>query len=316
MGFYALLGSPGFELETALYERLAAVRRVDPFAPLTILVGSNLLGTYLKRTLAERSGGLFNVRFETFAGVAATVAGGRGGPTLPPFADRVVVWELVSSSDVSSRFGEAAKTRGFGEALLGTFSDLAEAGCTSEIARQLVESGAAARRLGEMTRDVLVLYARFRERVESLGGDIQTLFLSALSSPVPPSLGRHVFVYGFYDFNEMQRRLLAHLARGRDVTVFLPWGEGEEYRFARSASKLLAECGFEIPAPPPAGAGVGRAARPKLMNASDEEQEIREIARRILALAEKEDMRFGDVALVLPSAAAYVPLAREIFGEA
>ncbi len=316
MGFNALLGSPGFELETALCDRLAAARRVDRFAPLTILVGSNLLGAYLKRTLAERTGGLFNVSFETFAGVAAALAGGRDGPTLPPFADRVVVWELVSSSDVSSRFGEAAKTRGFGEALLGTFSDLAEAGCTSEIARQLIGSGAVARRLSEMTRDVLSLYARFRERAESLGGDVQTLFLSALSSSVPPSFGRHVFVYGFYDFNEMQRRLLAHLARERDVTVFLPWGEGEEYRFARSASTLLEECGFEIQAPVPAGAGAGRAVRPRLMNASDEEQEIREIARMILALAEKEDMRFGDVALVLPSAAAYVPLAREIFGEA
>jgi ATP-dependent helicase/nuclease subunit B len=316
MSFNAVLGSPGFELETALRDRLDAARRLDRFAPLTILVGSNLLGAYLKRTLAEKTGGLFNVSFETFAGVAAALAGGRDGPTLPPFADRVVVWDLVSSSDVSSRFGEAAKTRGFGEALLGTFSDLAEAGCTSEIARRLIGSGAAARRLSEMTRDVLSLYARFRERAESLGGDIQTLFLSALSNPVPPSFGRHVFVCGFYDFNEMQRRLLAHLARERDVTVFLPWGEGEEYRFARSASTLLEECGFEIPAPVPAGAGAGRAVRPRLMNASDEEQEIREIARMILSLAEKEDMRFGDVALVLPSAAAYVPLAREIFGEA
>jgi hypothetical protein len=316
MSFHAVLGSPGFDLETALRDRLVAARRADPFAPLTVLVGSNLLGAYLSRNLAEISGGLFNVRFETFADVAAVLAGGRGGRTLQPFADRVIVGELVSSTDVSFRFGEAAKTRGFGTALLGTFSDLAEAGCTSGIARELAEGGAAARRLGEMTRDVLSLYARFRERVEALGGDVQTLFLSALSSPVPASLGRQVFVCGFYDFNEMQRRVLAHLARELDVTVFLPWGEGEEYRFVRSASKLLEECGCKIPAPPSIEAGERRAVRSKLMNASDEEQEIREIARKILSLAETEDMRFGDVALVLPSAEAYVPLAREIFGEA
>jgi ATP-dependent helicase/nuclease subunit B len=312
----ALLGRTGSELEGALARHIASARAADPSAPLTVLVGSNLLGTHLRRALAEKAGGLFNVRFETFAGVAEAIAGGRGGPALPPFADRLIVWELVSSSDVSSRFGEAAGTRGFGEALLGTFSDLAEAGCTPEIARRLAEGGAAAQRPGGMTRDVLALYARFRERVDGLGGDIQTLFLSALSSPVPASIGRHVFAYGFYDFNEMQRRLLAHLARERDVTVFLPWGEGDAYRFARNAPTMLEGCGFGLRAPSAGGAGAGSAVRPKLMNASDEEQEVREIARRILSLAALEDRRFGDIALVLPSAESYVPLVREIFDEA
>ncbi|MCX5753942.1 MAG: hypothetical protein NTW97_09930, partial [Candidatus Krumholzibacteria bacterium] len=235
MGFNAALGTPGFELETALHDRLAAARRVDPQAPLTILVGSNLLGAYLRRNLAEKTGGLFNVRFETFADLASLIAGeaeGGVGAVSPPFADRVVVGELVAPGRISSGLAEAAGTRGFAEALIATFSDLAEAGCTPSVSRAILEGGVPADRVGAKAREALSLYARFRERIESLGGDIQTRFMAALSGALPRSLGKNVFVYGFYDFNEMQRRLLARLARERDVTMFMPRGEGEAYRFA------------------------------------------------------------------------------------
>ena len=74
MGGTALLGKSGFELETALIERVAAAKAGDPYAPLTILVGSNLLGAYVRRVLAEKTGGLFNVRFATFADIAGRLA--------------------------------------------------------------------------------------------------------------------------------------------------------------------------------------------------------------------------------------------------
>ena len=318
MGGTALLGKSGFELETALIERVAAAKAGDPYAPLTILVGSNLLGAYVRRVLAEKTGGLFNVRFATFADIAGRLARDAEGRACaaPPFADRVIVDQIVSSPEVPASFGEAAKTGGFGSALLSTFNDLAESGCTPGIASAIIESDAARERLGAKARVVLALYARFRERLETLGGDTQTRLLAALSSPVTPSPGARIFAYGLYDFNEMQRRLLAHLARACDVTVFMPWGTGEAYRFVAQARKRLEETGFDMEVlDRPAGGGAP-AAKPKLLNVPGEEQEIREVARRILGLAMEKDVRFGEVALILPSVEAYAPLCREVFREA
>ena len=311
------LGKPGIELERSLVEMVAAARSEDARAPLTILVGSNILGAHLRLTLAERLGGLFNVRFLTFADVAEALARGVGEGVgyAPRYADRIIVHELVSSGGVSRVFGAAAKARGFGDALRATFSDLAESGCSPEIARAIVGAGASTGRLGEMTREVLSLYVRFRERIESLGGDTQSAFHAALSGPVPPSLGTRIFAYGFYDFNEMQRRLLAHLARECAVSLFIPWGEGEAYRFVATTRKRLEESGFETAILPGTGEGMP-APKPKLMNVPGEEQEIREIVRRILALAGDAGMRFGEIALVIPSVETYGALCREVFDEA
>ncbi len=320
MGFDALLGSPGIELETALCDRLAEIRRVDPLAPLTVLVGSNLLGAYLRRNLSEKCGGLFNVRFATFADLATLIAReteGGTGAAAPRFADRVVVGELVARSGISPGLAEAAGTRGFAGALIATFDDLAEAGCTPRIAGAILEGGGRSKdRAGAKTEEVLSLFARFRERIESLGGDIHSDFMAALSGPLPRSLGKSVFAYGFYDFNEIQRRLLSRLAREREVTMFMPWGEGEAWRFAARGRAMLERQGFgPFAAAGPAGS-AGKAPSPKLLNVPGEEEEVREIARRILARARANGGRFADVAVLVPSIETYAPLCREIFREA
>ncbi len=318
MSVNAILGTPGLELEASLRGRLAEARRSDPFAPLTILVGSSLLGASLRRDLAEKTGGLFNVRFATFADLASLLAresaeGADAGA--PPFADRVVVRAVASPGSVSAGLAESAKTKGFAEALLATFDDLAEAGCAGAMARELAERGAPRERPGSKAREVLSLYARFRERIDSLGGDGHTRFRAALSGTLPVSLGQRVFAYGFYDFNEMQRRLLARIAREREVTLFMPWGEGEAFRFAARGRAALERAGFGPFASAGPSGGAARKPALKLLNAPGEEEEVREIARRILALA-RGGVRFEEVAVILPSVEAYAPLCREIFREA
>jgi ATP-dependent helicase/nuclease subunit B len=319
MGGTTLLGKSGLELETALLEGVASARGDDPYGPLTILVGSNLLGTYVRKLLAERSGGLFNVRFVTFADLATALSRGEAsgvGASLPPLADRVIAHELISSHEIPPVFGEAAGSRGFGDALLATFTDLAESGCTGPLAMEILEADAAKGRLDAATRGVLSLYTRFRERVERLGGDLQSSFVSALSRPLPPSVGKRIFAYGFYDFNEMQRRLLVRLSHDCAVALCMPWGEGKAYRFVEETRSRLEMSGFKTVMCSGDEAGAGRSVEPKLLNVPDGEQEVREIARRILSLAEAKGVRFGDVALVLPSIEAYAPLCREIFREA
>ncbi|HVO76628.1 MAG TPA: hypothetical protein VMT60_01460, partial [Candidatus Bathyarchaeia archaeon] len=316
MGGRIVLERAGIDLERSFVESVAAARKEEVHAPLAILVGSNLLGSHLRRTLAARLGGIFNIRFLTLADLAETLARAAGGDagSAPRFADRVIAGELVSSRDVSTVFGEAAKTRGFVEALLATFSDLAEAGCSRDAAGAIL-GGASGGHFAPATREVLALYASFREGIERLGGDVHSVFQSALAAPVPPSIGAKVFAYGFYDFNEMQRRLLVRLSRERDVTLFIPWEEGEAYRFVARSRKRLEESGFETAAS--AGTKDERpACATKLLNVPGEEQEIREIARRIIGLAGAGEVRFGEMALVLPSLETYGPLCGEVLGEA
>ena len=316
MGAKAFLGRFRPDLETALFESVSAAKRDDPYAPLHILVGSNLLGVYLKRTLAERLGGLFNVRFITFADAAGIIAGSAARVPLHARADRVIVENLVSLGDIPPSLGEAAGTNGFAETLLSTFTDLAESGCTPEIARSIAARPVAGLTMSERANGVLSLYASFRDTVEQLGGDVHSLFGDALSSTDSPLVGARIFAYGFYDFNEMQWRLLRRCASECEVTLFMPWGRKETYRFCERTKKKLEQGGFETLVV----SGENRAARdivrPKLLNVPGEEEEVREIARRMLTLAEEKDVRFGDVAILIPSMETYLPLLREVLGEA
>jgi len=314
----AYLGTLHPDLEDAALERVMEARKGDPSSPITVLVGSNLLGAHLRRRLAERALGHFNVRFLTFADLARSIAdGGSGEPRrpLPAGSEEVIVEDLLRGGfEGAAGFGAVSRARGFAGALVETFSDLSEAGCTSAIARAALgrEAGSA---LGERARSVLSLFARFRERVEELGGDIHSTFAEALAAPLPGSIGPVVLAYGFYDVNELQWRLLARLARERDLALFVPSGEGEAWRFGRRMRDRLAEAGFTSVAAPAAREGESRP-RPRLLDAPGAEEEIREIARRSLALAEERGIRFGEMAVLLPSPEAYLPLCREVFDEA
>lgn len=310
------------DLEPALLDRVEKARRTDRARPISIIVGSNLLASHLGRALAIRLGGLFNVRFATFADLARALAGSSAGEPrsgLPQRAGRLIVDELLSDAGVPEVFAETAGTRGFGEAIRATFSDLSEGGCTAALARAMLGTRGAARRLGEKARGALDLFARYRELVDGLGGDIHSTFEEALRGNVSEELGSTVIAYGFYDLNEMQSRLLDRVASRAELEVFLPWDGAEAYGFADRLRERLARDGFDIRA---AGAGrapsAGRDARPApvLLSLPGEEEEIREIARRILTLARDEGARFDETAVLLASPETYADLVRGVFDEA
>jgi ATP-dependent helicase/nuclease subunit B len=318
VGAKAYLGRFRSDLEPAFIEAVSAARRSDPFAPLTVLVGSNLLGAYLRKTLVEAVGGLFNVRFLTFTDTVSTIAGSasrRSTGLMPNRADRVIAGDLLSRGDCPAIFGEAARARGFADALLATFADLAEAGCSPEIARSLA-ARSGTKGVGERTSGVLSLYGRFRDEVEKLGGDVHSLFREALAGGPLPFAGTSILAYGFYDFNEMQWRLLRRCAAESDLSLFMPWSDGEAYRFCEGMKAKLERHGFETAVLSRAGGNPSAAPRVRLLSVPGEEEEVREIGRRILVLAREEGVRFGDMAVLVPAMETYEPLVREAFGEA
>jgi RecB family exonuclease len=306
------------DLEPALLDRIGEARGSDRTRPLTILTGSNLLAVRLGRAVALRLGGLFNVRFMTFADLArALAAGAPGAPRalVPPFADRAIVDELLAGPDIPAVFGETAGLKGFGDALLATFADLSEAGCTAARAGLLLEGSGPAGSLGEKARGALALFSRYRERVEDLGGDIHSIFEDALRGDVPESFGSTIYAYGFYDLNEMQRLLLERAASRIDLEIFVPWDGGEEYRFAGRLRERLERDGYEV-RNACGGDESAPAPEPVCLDLPGEEEEVREIARRILTLARDGDVPFDDVAVVLPSPRDYADLLSEAFDEA
>ncbi len=318
MGRVAYFGRMQRDLEPALIERVASARRSDRHRPLAVLVGSNHLASHLGRALARRLDGVFNVRFMTFVDAARSLADAAPGGArrlIPPLAGRVIVDELLAGPGVPAVFGEAAGMKGFGAALSATFADLSEGGCTAEIARGLLGGNGSNVRLGEKARATLELFARYRERVEGVGGDLHSVFRDALGGRVSESLGSTIYAYGFYDFNEMQRRLLDRIAERADIELFVPWREGEEaYRFAAPLHERLEASGFSLR---DAGGADGTGPEiPPPLSLPDEEEEVREISRRILSLARDRGIPFCEMSVVLASPGGYADLVGEAFDEA
>lgn len=317
MAARAIAGRLHFGLEEALFREIAGARRSGDLSPLYVLVGSNLLGMYLRRKAARGVGGIFNVRFLTFADIALLICAETGGgipAPLPRLAGRAILADLISSSALPESLEGAAVMQGFSEALLSTFTDLSEGGCTAEIAARLIESGNTRSRLGDRAVGVLKLYAGFRKRVEMTGGDIDSLLAEAAVRAPSWKTGGRVFAYGFYDFNEQQRRLLGSLAEGPGLTLFSPTVEGEGGGFAEGNIEKLRDMGFEV-------VHSGEAGREDrngtvLISAPGEEEEVREIAEGILLSVRDGGLRFGEIAVLVPSAELYLPLVREIFDEA
>ena len=106
MRIQVVTGRPA-ALRTAFVERVAELRREDPLAPITVLVGASLQRPFLQRWLAARLGAHANVRIlmpgdlALLLGAPALVAAERRA--LPPLADRVLLAEVARKHPGTSR---------------------------------------------------------------------------------------------------------------------------------------------------------------------------------------------------------------------
>jgi ATP-dependent helicase/nuclease subunit B len=316
MGMKVITGRLHFDLENALFELIFRFRAADALSPLYVLVGSNQLAAYLRRKLAVRTGGHFNVHFLTLADMAS-ILDDSTRCFAPPFAGRAIVEAMIAEGGLPPLFEGAAASAGFGEALLMTFTDLAEGGCTAEAARRLAGGSPAYRSLGERTKGLFTLYERFICELDSLGGDVQGRFKGAAARVADRAEGigteAPVLAYGFYDFNRLQADLLESIGAVSDIVLFMPWTGRETDRFTESTLSRLESCGFERETlevsvrPPP---------EIELFSAPGEEEEARSLARRMLSHAEAQGARFDGMGLLVPSKQLYLPLLAEALDEA
>ena len=120
------------ELEEALFAWVSKKKEGDPLAPVAVLVGSNLLGVYLRRLLVRRGLSHINVRFLTFLdlakGLAAESLSRDGLRPLPRLGDLVLLSSIAEKIEPAGYFGPIARRRGFQRALRASFRDLWEGG--------------------------------------------------------------------------------------------------------------------------------------------------------------------------------------------
>src|ERR1700752_121178 len=90
---------PFIALEERLIQEIAGLQSEDPLAPVAILVGSNVLATYLKYRIAERVQAAAHLRFYTFLDLAARLASASphqaGRPRLPRLGASVILDEVL-----------------------------------------------------------------------------------------------------------------------------------------------------------------------------------------------------------------------------
>ena len=296
-------------------------RALDPLGPVQVLVGSNLLGLYLRRVLARRLGACAFVQTWTFLDLAEHRAGSTlraaGRSPLPPLGADLIVSRAVASLP-RGELDPVRGAAGLPRALLASIRDLKDAAWSPEdLTAAIAAHGFESSQYAKLERlcEIWSLYERglreahFYDRPDLLAA-------GGRSGPPPGSWNAApLLVYGFYDLTELQWRLILAESAGRAAAAFVPWEDGGRFDFARALLERLGGAGFlEVQAPGEGGPEEDRAAplstdqtgwsrmeRPALeiLSAPTVDREAAEILRRVLGWAE-EGIPFEEMALVTP----------------
>lgn len=318
------------ELEEEFLNFIQRKKAADPLAPVVVLVGSNLLGLYLRRLLVLRGFDHLNIRFLTFIDLAKALAEEplhreRLRP-LPHYGELVCLAFVTERVEVGSYFQPIAGRRGFQGGLAATFQDLRDGG----IEELPVQDG-------EKLIELNHLYQSYRLAIgKDFYAESDLLFRAGKEMKFFPEVFgcEDLIIYGFYDFTENQRQMIKACAEKLDVVAFMSWRESAGFGYASSTLQWYRELGFDVRAAdrPVAeetnslrllqreifrekwrGSKAPEDGTVRFIAAPSEAQEVREIAREILRLATEEGFHFHEMAILLRNADLYGNLILETF---
>jgi ATP-dependent helicase/nuclease subunit B len=224
-------------LEMRWIEVIFGLQQNDPLLEINILVGSNILATYLKRRLAESGKMAANIRFHTFLDLTNRLAVTSEMPQAKGRLPRLgasILLEDIFAEHTPQIYASISGFRGFRDALLDTFRDLRDAGFSPQeldLAIQTID------RTPDRRRHLLALadlYRRFRDQVSKFR-DVDDDFRAAIRNVSKPgSLGfSRLLVYGIYDATGQQSRLLSELKNSLQMIYFIPFVDKAVSEFAR-----------------------------------------------------------------------------------
>lgn len=225
-------------LEARWIETIVELQRHNTLLEINVLVGSNILASYLKRTFARSGRALTNVRFQNFLDLAKSLSAwseNKTGKRRLPHLGNSVFLEDILEENTPAVYEVLSGLPGFRDALLDTFRDLRDAGIAPEELQNVFEGdpGMKDRRLHlEALAD---LYRRFRERI-SLFQDVDDDFRSAIrNASIAGRLsgsGR-LLIYGIYDATGQQLEFLDALKNVFEMIYFVPYVDETVGEFAR-----------------------------------------------------------------------------------
>jgi ATP-dependent helicase/DNAse subunit B len=251
--------------------------------PAVVLVGSNLLGIYLRHRLAENLSGRghWNVRFLTFIDLATRLTlqdyARQGVIPFPRGGEDLLLERLARSIPEGVRYSEVARHDGFHRALKSTFHDLIDGGATNETGT-----------------DLLALFHKHREQYSSrFATSADTIASAAAKADRFQSLfdTGELFAFGFYDFTETQRRLLSGLSKTISIEAWAPIGDPVSFRFL--SLEAIEVRGNHCKAVKSGSSAPGEFA------------EGEEIARKILEILEREPLALHKIGILMRNSESY-----------
>lgn len=228
-----------------MLDRLRELKAADPLAPMAVIVPTGLLATHISRALAEAGVSHANLHCMTLRGFAERLAkpslARQGLRREPELVARLVLGSLAEAhADELIYFRSVSRGEGFHDCLIETIRDLKEAGVAPDDLRPLLAKRAG--RSGgvphEKLRELLLFWEKletFREAHRLIDGETDLLRAAAdaaTESVWLTSLGR-LIVYGIYDPNGLQRRLIAECVKAAPLEVYFPFQERAAYDYAR-----------------------------------------------------------------------------------
>jgi len=309
----------GREAAAELHARVSAAKRDDPLATVTVVVPTNYVGVAARRRLASgefgpvspRGSGIAGVTFLTvyrlaeLLGAAALAAAGRR-----PVSTPVVAAALRSVlGDAPGIFAGVADHPATEEAFVAAFRELADvsAGGADAVARRSPRAADVVRICAEARRRLASGWYDEADLVESAVG-------TAKSSALTEELG-DVLVYLPQDLSRGGARLLQTVAERTPLAV-LAGRTGDDDADA-DVSQSLERLGAPVDGYrrfPPAVPG-GEEAELEVLSASDAEDEVRSVVRRIIEAA-RAGIPLERIAVLYGSREPYARLLHEQLGAA
>ena len=243
-------------LQSRLLEDLRRARQTDLLAPKWVVVPSATLANHLRTELGRVTGSeaLANVRVINLPRFAQRLCASLAQTTATPWNALLdlLLWELVE--EVSARSPLASLSGGPGM-LRAAFVDLAEGGFGPDELEKLEEL-ASQPELSPRDRELLRLYARWVQllqkrraawtplSLQQLPGQIENTADELLTAALCAEPGQRptIYIYGFYDWIDVNLEWLSALSRRVQTVVYYPWhGETRKAHSAFSFAEPVLE---------------------------------------------------------------------------
>ena len=298
-----------------LWDAVAALKRDDPLAPVTVVGPSVYANLSLRQDLAAR--GFANVRFVILARVAELLGAPRlvaarpGVSPLKPAIETTAIRAALRDAGADSRLSDFADNSGAIRSLRSTFRDLR--GAADGALQALADTGG-------LRQDVVSLYRGFVELTRDKFYDTESLARAAAeaveegAAPGLDDLGFLIF-YRISDLSAGEARLIRALSRAGVCAVHLGLTGDEDadaliYALARRLSPPSHPAAADAPEE---GADDALAPTPenaRLLIAPTPREEIRWVIRRVMMDAEN-GTPFREIAILYRKSEPYSSLIPE-----